>query len=330
MSFLEQHQVELPLALIAAILAGNVLNLPLADKFITIQGRISHHSEEQYRNTLDDVYFVVFGLLLFTFIRASIMKYLLSPLAEFCQVKEAGKKARFCEQLWLVIYYTVSWSVGMYLMHEMPHWMNTKAFWDGYPHISMTWRFKAYYLLSISFWLQQFYVLQIEERRKDYYQMLLHHVVTCALLLSSYCSHFTRIGNAILCTMDFADIFLSGAKVLRYIKMQLLCDILFGVFVIVWIITRHIIYGIIVYSIYDESVVLLHAAPENPEEFYYSYPGRAYFLTLLISLQFIIIYWFVLIIRVITRVISGREAIDNRSSDDSDAGPTKNDQKKQN
>ncbi|KAJ1658272.1 Sphingosine N-acyltransferase lag1 [Dispira simplex] len=330
MSFLEEHQVELPLTLIAAILAGNVLNLPFADKFITIQGHMSGHGQVQYRNSVDDIYFVVFGVLLFTFIRASIMKYVLSPLAERYQVKEAGKKARFCEQLWLVIYYSVSWSAGMYVMQEMPHWMNTKGFWEGYPHISMSWRFKAYYLLSISFWLQQFYVLQIEERRKDYYQMLCHHVVTCALLLSSYATHFTRIGNAILCTMDFADIFLSGAKVLRYIKMQLLCDILFGIFVIVWIITRHIIYGALLYSLYDESMILLHTPPANPVEFYYSHKTRVYFLTLLIALQLIIIYWFVLIIRVIIRVISGREAIDNRSSDDSDVGPIQDDQKKQN
>ncbi|RKP33392.1 TLC domain-containing protein, partial [Dimargaris cristalligena] len=200
-----------------------------------------------------DFYFVLFGILGFTLIRASIMTYVLQPLAAWNGLKNKFKIDRFCEQLWLVIFYASSWTAGLLLMSELPHWFDTQQYWIDYPHIYMTGRFKRYYLWSMAFWLQQFFVLQVEEQRKDYWQMLCHHVITCALIISSYFTHFTRVGNAVLCVMDFADIFLCSAKVLRYIGFQTLCDFMFGLFVLVWIVTRHILFGVIVYSTYADS-----------------------------------------------------------------------------
>lgn len=93
-------------------------------------------------------------------------------------------------------------------MYNSPHWFNPAEYWIGYPHILISGWMKWYYLAQLGFWIQQYYVLHIEKRRKDHYAMLSHHVITFALLLSSYCVNFTRIGNAVLCCMDFADILL--------------------------------------------------------------------------------------------------------------------------
>lgn len=61
---------------------------------------------------------------------------------------------------------------------------------------------------SNSVWLQQLVVLNLEEHRKDYAQMFTHHVVTVLLMTFSYVLNWTRVGNAILCIMDFVDILL--------------------------------------------------------------------------------------------------------------------------
>lgn len=68
--------------------------------------------------------------------------------------------------------------------------------------------FKWYYLVQFAFWLQQIFVINIEERRKDHYQMLAHHFITCSLMACSYVYHMTRVGNIILIMMDFVDILL--------------------------------------------------------------------------------------------------------------------------
>ncbi len=77
---------------------------------------------------------------------------------------------------------------------------------------------KWYYLVQCAFWLQQIVVIHIEKHRKDYWQMLTHHVITCALLFTSYSFYMTRVGNAILCLMDVADIILSVGH------MSILCE----------------------------------------------------------------------------------------------------------
>ncbi len=67
---------------------------------------------------------------------------------------------------------------------------------------------KRYYLIQFAFWAQQIVVVNIEERRKDYHQMLTHHLITCFLIFASYAHHLTRVGNVILCLMDIVDVIL--------------------------------------------------------------------------------------------------------------------------
>ncbi len=68
---------------------------------------------------------------------------------------------------------------------------------------------KGYMVLQLAFWLQQVLVINIEERRKDHWQMLTHHFVTIALIYPSYRYGFTRVGTVILVLMDVSDLFLS-------------------------------------------------------------------------------------------------------------------------
>ena len=82
-----------------------------------------------------------------------------------------------------------------------------KELWTDWPTRELPYITKFYILGQWSFWLQQVLVINIEERRKDYWQMLTHHVVTIGLISTSYAYHFTRIGNLILILMDVVDIF---------------------------------------------------------------------------------------------------------------------------
>lgn len=93
-------------------------------------------------------------------------------------------------------------------MYKSPYWMSLKNMWTAEPQRELDGLFKWYYLVQFAFWLQQIFVLNIEERRKDHYQMFAHHIITCALMLGSYTCHVTRVGNVILCIMDIVDILL--------------------------------------------------------------------------------------------------------------------------
>ena len=79
----------------------------------------------------------------------------------------------------------------------------------------MTGLFKLYYLAQFGFWLQQILVINIEERRKDHWQMFTHHIITCLLLIGSYGYYQTKVGIVILCLMDVVDLVFPVSQYLR-------------------------------------------------------------------------------------------------------------------
>jgi acyl-CoA-dependent ceramide synthase len=99
-------------------------------------------------------------------------------------------------------------------MSKSPYWFDTTYFWKGYPHVEMPGLLKWYYLVQLAFWFQQVFVINIEKRRKDYVEMLAHHAITISLICGSYSMNWTRIGNGILCIMDFADILLPVSQII--------------------------------------------------------------------------------------------------------------------
>jgi very-long-chain ceramide synthase len=92
-------------------------------------------------------------------------------------------------------------------MFKSPYWFDTTHFWKGYPHVEMSSLFKWYYLLQLAFCIQQVIALHIEDQ-EDYLETLIHHMVAALLICCSYLMNLTRVGNAVLCTMDFSDILL--------------------------------------------------------------------------------------------------------------------------
>ncbi len=67
---------------------------------------------------------------------------------------------------------------------------------------------KGYMIAQLGFWLQQLIVINIEEKRKDHWQMFTHHIVTSVLIYASYRYGHTRVGNLILVLMDVSDLVL--------------------------------------------------------------------------------------------------------------------------
>jgi len=97
-------------------------------------------------------------------------------------------------------------------MYNHEHWLNLKELWTGWPNRELDGGMKWYYLVQFAFWQQQILVVNIEERRKDHWQMLSHHVVTCILMFTSYGYHQTKVGNLILCLMDVVDVTLAASR----------------------------------------------------------------------------------------------------------------------
>lgn len=132
------------------------------------------------------------------------------------------------------------------------------------------------------------------------------------------------------------------AKLLKYLKYQKACDTAFGAFVISWIITRHMLYGMVVYSIYKD--LPKHIAfgcykgsngdiegpfppPDSWEYLIAPFKDptglvcqtetmQNMFVGMLLFLQGILLVWFTMIVRVVMKVLSGQSADDVRSDEE--------------
>ena len=87
------------------------LFLPGAEKFFFLQHR--DPKSGLYKKGKDDVYFVFTWVIIFAFLRSSLMKYIFKPLAKLGGVKKNVQRIEFAEQGWLFLYYLTSWTLGM-------------------------------------------------------------------------------------------------------------------------------------------------------------------------------------------------------------------------
>lgn len=149
-------------------------------------------------------------------------------------------------------------------------------------------------------------------------QMFAHHVITVSLLYLSYTYNFTRVGNVILILMDVCDINLSIAKMLKYFHRDVACDVAFVSFMLMWILTRHVLYmRVLLSAIYDVPNIIEFAWKPEEEHFLTKHVQRG-FVALLAALQVLLVIWFFMIIKVLIAVVSGKNAEDSRSDDEDD------------
>lgn len=186
-----------------------------------------------------------------------------------------------------------------------------------------------------------------------------HHVVTCTLLYATYVYRWSKTGNVVMCIMDAVDFLLPVscfarysllksntpqlAKMLKYLKHETACNAVFGLFLAVWIVSRHMIYILLCYSIYRDVPGVMDygcfsgatGLPEDPntlgvwrylEPFFDQSSTicldrkiKWTFLGMLIAIQSLSILWFSMIIKVAYQIISGGVGKDVRSSDEEES-----------
>ncbi|KAL1917187.1 uncharacterized protein VTP21DRAFT_4843 [Calcarisporiella thermophila] len=317
-AFLERHQITIPTYFIAFILLARLLNAPFALRFLALSYR---NPDGSYGKGWWDAAFISFYAITFTALRAAVMRHALTPLAKAAKVKNKREMVRFCEQGWACLYYMLAFGSGIYLAKNSPFWSDYRHFWIGYPHVHLAPFAKTYYLIQFSFWIHQFFVLQIEEPRKDYRELVAHHVATCLLILLSYLLNFTRIGSAVFCTMDFADIFLALAKCLHYIQFEAAANVTFAVLLCCWTYSRLYLYSQLVYSVVVHIPRYISYTFAPAQGHYFSRTAHYIFIVLLTSLLCLNFFWTYLMFRIAFRTLRGRQLRDDRSDDEVEVEP---------
>jgi hypothetical protein len=190
---------------------------------------------------------------------------------------------KFNEAFWRFGFYLFIWCYGIWVGYRESWLLDLRAIWAGWPlDQTASNEVRWYYFLSMGHYLHLFVTQFFEPRRKDWWEMFIHHIVTMALLFFSYIVNFVRIGTVVLLCHDGSDVFLELAKLFNYMKMGTLCDATFVIFALAFFIGRLVLYP---WRVVYVAVVL-------GSEQVGVWRGFYIFVGLLMVLQVLHLFWF--------------------------------------
>ena len=261
-----------------------------------------------------------------------LRKALVEPLAARLLGKRSTKSKvqKFAQSCMEMVFYGSFTVFGALVVPGQTWFWPSKLWWsdhDSGKMLFVTDPLKAYYLLYAARYAQGIVSCLIEHKRKDFWEMQMHHAVTVSLIGISYGYGWNRVGAVVMSLLDPADVPLHVAKQFKYIgdarggttqkRMQLGADIFFVIFMVLFAIMRLGLYPYVVWS----------SHLEGPLYFEYGAGANACvaLLYVLLGLQ---VYWFALILKVAIKVVTSGAAEDVRSDDEDEPEPEPEEDKK--
>lgn len=218
---------------------------------------------------------------------------------------------KFSEGMWRFTFYLLASIYGWcYVLWDKPYFRDTMQSLVNYPDHPVKTEEWWYYNIELGFYISLVITQFFDTKRKDFWQMFVHHVVTILLLVLSWACNFHRIGALVLAIHDIADVPMELAKIAKYCKKQRLADLSFAIFTITWIYTRcYMLPTRVIYYTTYEALSIIEFFPA-----YYIFNG------LLCLLQILHLAWTWLIMRIVFDALKNDGMRDLRSdSEESEA-----------
>lgn len=210
---------------------------------------------------------------------------------------------KFTENCWHFLFYSLNFIFGLCVLWNKSWLWNFIDMFRDYPNHSIDNGLWWYYNITLGFYISLSFLHFFETRRKDFWQMLIHHILTLALITVSWTVNAFRGGSLVIFIHDIADVLLEGVKAINYAKYERLGNFVFILFTKVWIITRLVMFSRVVYC----GIVFF-------PKLFAPYPLFYFLGSLCISLLFLHFLWTYMIFKMIYRMFTAKKLEDIRSS----------------
>lgn len=129
------------------------------------------------------------------------------------------KVEKFAQATMEMLFYSIYFVMG-YRVIKSQLWIWPSHLWwvDQPNNRSITDDMAFFYIAYCARYFQNFIMVFLEPRRKDFIEMQLHHFITCLLIYLSYGHGYVRVGCIIMVLLDIADPPLHAAKQVVYLK----------------------------------------------------------------------------------------------------------------
>ncbi|XP_063804136.1 ceramide synthase 2 isoform X2 [Pseudophryne corroboree] len=213
---------------------------------------------------------------------------------------------KFREASWRFTFYLIAFIAGMAVLIDKPWFYDLGEVYKGFPKQSMLPSQYWYYMIELGFYWSLLFRIAFDVKRKDFKEQVIHHVATILLISFSWCANYIRVGTLVLAIHDSSDFLLESAKMFNYAGWKQMCNNIFVVFAVVFIITRIIIFPF----------WILHCNWFYPRVHYPAFFGYYFFNVLLWILQCLHIFWAYLILGMAHKFLTGKLEQDERSDRD--------------
>jgi ceramide synthetase len=268
-------------------------------------------------------------------------------LASRARRKRAAREDKFAQSAMEAFFYSWYFAMGGTLIWGAPWFWPSEQWWEG-DIIStdggglgaaapMPRDLTCFYVAYAARYMQGLVSVFLEVKRKDFWEMVIHHATTIVLIYLSFVAGMTRVGLVVMVLLDFADPFLHVAKCCKYVSESqrsgsggnwgLLSDIWFGVFAVSFTLTRNVMYPYVLWSAWIEGPVAWRAKSLggcSPGMDYMEMlmtvmqMGLGWCMLLLAVLQVLQLIWQYFLMKAIVKVVMGQELKDTRSDSESE------------
>jgi len=190
-----------------------------------------------YTAGLRDIPAVFFYLLISVVMHAIIQEYLLDKVNKKLHLSKV-KYNKFNESGQLLAFYLVSlfWGGDLLLRENL---LSVSSIWEGYPHNNMTFLFKFYFIIQISYWLHIFPELYFQKTKKEEMPEKIQYAVLYLVFIgAAYAFRFTRLALVLLVIHYLSEAVFHLCRILAYSEKTSISNKLFKLGDLLFVLAR--------------------------------------------------------------------------------------------
>ncbi|UJR11579.1 hypothetical protein I4U23_015759 [Adineta vaga] len=256
-----------------------------------------------------ELYYVIYIAVFLTLIRPLFERILCKPLVNWLELTSENKK-KFPESAWKFFWSACTWFYCAYLLsYRYNYYQEPYLIWDDWSSgMKVPNDIKIMYFGRCAYALHSFYaIFFVESKRKDFYAIFVHHILTMMLILVSYAIRYHKIGLLVLFVLDIADVLLELTKLLHYLssrqggkkypQFENAANGTFILFALCWFVFRLYLYPLKI--LYSTSVVFPYRTYEKGCNLY------GFFNLQLWILLVLNVYWVIFLVQFLYKLATG-------------------------
>ena len=190
-----------------------------------------------YTAGLKDIPAIFFYLLISIVMHQIIQEYCLDKINRKLHLSKI-KHSRFNESGQLLAFYLVSlFSAGDIIIRE--NLLSIRSLWEGYPHSNMTFMFKFFWIVQISYWIHILPELYFQKvKREDMAEKIRYSAVYLFFIAGAYILSYTRVALFLLVLQYFVEALFHLCRLLSYSDKNDIAKPLFTLHDILFVLAR--------------------------------------------------------------------------------------------